>query len=536
MCQLLLVDDEPVLLNSMVDNDWESAGIARVHKAASGLEAAELLKHAPIDIIVTDIRMPGMNGLELCKHVQEHYPRTKCILLSGYGEFEYARQAILHGTVSYLLKPIKDEELLEEVGRIRQQLEQEWKQSLTSEQARHSLRSHLPLLRANLLNALLAGDGLAALDLPRKLAEYQLPFVPEAPCLLMLIRPEGGFGNSEEDSLLYEFAVHNIACEILSGRYTVWYGKDPFGYMCFLLQNKEKSDLRGNEPIPEKAAQLLQGKVAAHLKGQLSVIVSGWSGFPGELAGQYRKALNEFRKLPHSDRGGILHSGAARTQSRSLDCLYSPPSFQQLMEARRWEDARSKLDQVFERMNADRLDTEEHIMEVGYTLMNAFLYYAHMRGHTLLELSGQQLDLTGDPRLFMRSARVREWAEKLLASLEASDGGLEQRDGKSQLISRIHRFIETRIAGDVSLQTIADHVNLHPVYLSSMYKQERQENISDFIMRYRMEKAGVLLHTTDIKIYELASQLGFQNPPYFSKLFKQYYGVTPQEYRDRQTP
>ncbi|WP_028609114.1 response regulator [Paenibacillus harenae] len=534
MLQLLLVDDEPVILQSMVANDWAGIGIGEVYRAASGLEAAEILKNTPIDIVVTDIRMPGMDGLQLCKHIREHYPRTKSILLSGYGEFEYARQAIMYGTVSYLLKPVKDEELMEEVSRVRTFILQEWEEVGSLGRARQTFHEHLPLLKANLLHELLSGAPIPVPELAGKLNEYGLPIEAGAACSLMLLRLEEGFGQSAADAMLYDFAVRNIACEIVEADYNVWTCKDSFGYLCILLQDKEKggSAHRGIDKALDKAAHDLQLKITVLLKGHLSVLISGRGLFPKELADLYRKSLNEFRKVPRSDRGVIIRSVEPRTQSRSLDALYSPPGFQQLLEAGRWADARKKIGDVFEEMRSKKLDTEEHMTEVVYTLMNAFYYIAHLQGKTLLELSGWEADMTADPRTFSLPERVMEWADKALAGMEA--GSIrESKDGKNQLISRIHRFIEERIADDVSLQTIADHVGLHPVYLSSLYKQETKENISDFIMRYRMEKAGVLLRTTDIKIYELASQLGFQNPPYFSKLFKHYYRVTPQEYRER---
>lgn len=535
MIQLLLVDDEPVLLKSMVENDWARIGVGYVFQAASGLEAAEVLKKTPIDIVVTDIRMPGMNGLQLCEHIQEHYPRTKCILLSGYGEFEYARQAIKFGTVNYLLKPIKDEELMDEVSRVKKLTQQEWEHVGSLERARQTLHVHLPLLRSNLLNNLLSGGSLSSSALTERMKEYQLPFVTGMDCSFILVRMEGAFGNSEEgDFLLFEYAVHNIACEILEADYDVWYCKDSFGYLCFLLQDKVKDGSldKVDDKALEKSAYELQLKVAGFLKGQISVLISDWGVFPDELAVHYRKSLNEFRKVPRSDREITIMSGKPRVQSRSLQSLYSPPSIGQLLEAGRWADARNKLSDVFEEMSSKKMDTEEHMMEVIYTLMNAFLYIAHLQGKTLMEVSGWETDVTADPRTLYRTDRVMEWAVGVLQSME-SGSIREFKDSKSQLISKIHRFIEAHIANDVSLQTIADHVNLHPVYLSSLYKQEMKENISDFIMRYRMEKAGVMLGSTDIKIYELASQMGFQNPPYFSKLFKNYYGVTPQEYRDR---
>ncbi|MNC21302.1 HTH-type transcriptional activator Btr [compost metagenome] len=236
--------------------------------------------------------------------------------------------------------------------------------------------------------------------------------------------------------------------------------------------------------------------------------------------------------MPRSERGIIIGSEETHCLSSSLHSLYTPPSFQQLLEAGRWEDARAKLRDVFEEMKAKKLDTEEHMLEIVCSLTNSFLYIAHLQSKTLMEVWGRDADMAADPRKLSQSGRVIEWAEKMLESLE-SGSIREFKDVKNQLMTKIHRFIENRNAEDVSLQTIADHVNLHPVYLSTLYKQEMKENISEFIMKYRMEKSGLLLRTTNIKIYELASQLGFQNPPYFSKLFKNYYGVTPQEYRDR---
>ncbi|WP_217596851.1 response regulator [Cohnella sp. GbtcB17] len=534
--KLMLVDDEPMLLKSMAANDWEKIGIEEVRMASSGLEAAEMLKQAAVDIVVTDIRMPGMDGLELCRHIQERYPRTKCILLSGYGEFEYAREAIRYGTERYLLKPIKDEELINEVAGVKAAIEREWAEIVSFERARQTLFAHLPLLREKLLTELLAGASMPETALAERMDEYRLRLETGKACALLLVRLDEGFGAAGADALLYEYAVHNIAGEILEAGYRVWSCKDDYGYLCLLLQAEPgaggHSDGVLDDLAIETAARELEAKIAEYLKGRVSVLIGGSCLFPDEIAERYRQSVSAFRTVPRSERGVVFRAGEARSLSSSLHALYSPPGLQQLLEAGRWADARAKLAAVFEELKSRELDTEEHMLEIVCALTNAFLYIAHLQSKTLAELSSDDADLATDPLKLSRSGQAAAWAFRMLDRLEAGSVR-EFKDAKYQLIVKIHRFIEERIAEDVSLQTIADHVSLHPVYLSSLYKQETGENMSDYIMRYRMEKAGMLLRTTEIKIYELASCLGFQNPPYFSKLFKSHYGITPQEYRER---
>lgn len=533
MSRILFVDDEPVILNSMIANDWASIGIQEVFKAASGLEAVEILKSTPIDIVVTDIRMPGMDGLQLCKHIQKNYPRTKFILLSGYGEFEYAQKAIRYGTMNYLLKPIKDEELIEEVRRVKQMQQEEWERLGSLKRAERTVHTHLPLLRATLLDDMLTGMRLPNGLLTERMREYGLSFEIGSHCAMLIAR----LNDAEQvldDAELYEFAVYNIASEVLEKSYEVWYCKDASGYLCFLLQDKHNKDASAEHAVQqlEMLADDIITKVAYYLKGDMTVLVGAPRLFPLDIVDQYRKLLNALRKIPYSEHGLIVSTENASQHLRSLEALYQPPTFQQLFEAGRWEDAQQKLQAIDKEVQEKQWDTEEHVNEIAYTLMNAFIYTAHQQGQTLLEMVGFAEDMTTEPELFNRVAQVIDWGTMVIDNLAKSNQP-EFMDSKAQHITRIHRYIEENIAGDISLQAIADHVDLHPAYLSSLYKLEMNENISDFIMRYRMEKAALRLRTTNIKIYELSKQLGFYNPPYFSKLFKYYYGITPQQYRNR---
>ncbi|WP_185602193.1 response regulator, partial [Paenibacillus sp. 598K] len=331
MSRMLFVDDEPVILKSMVANDWASLGIEEVHQAASGLEAVALLEQMRIDIVVTDIRMPGMDGLQLCKYVQEHHPLTKCILLSGYGEFEYAKQAILYGTANYLLKPVSDEELMAEVARVKQAQEEEWERIGSFERARQTLHTHLPTLRASLLSDLLGGMRLPSQVLEERLRDYQIAMRPGEPCVVLMTRLDDS-ESAISDPALYSFAVYNIASELLGPHYAVWHCTDAYGYLVFILQPRERTsgDVGGAEQPLKRLAEELILQVKAYLRGEISVLIGESRTFPLELVDQYRRSLNEFRKVPRSQRGAVVRAGELQLQSRALDTLYSPPSFQQL--------------------------------------------------------------------------------------------------------------------------------------------------------------------------------------------------------------
>ncbi|MBD2846991.1 response regulator [Paenibacillus sp. IB182496] len=527
MIELLLVDDEPMLLQSMIDNDWDAIGIGAVRQASSGQEAAEVLKTHRIDIVVTDIRMPGMSGLELSAHIRDHYPHIRVVLLSGYGEFAYAREAIAYGIVSYLLKPIQDEQLLAEVGRVAAGILKERRHAGDAARAALALRTHLPELRARLLGELLDGTAPAA-ELEARLQEYELAFRPGAACALVLLRLEQAFREDKpQDEALFGYAVRNMAAELLGSAYAVWPGGGEGGYLPLLLLSPGETP----PPLLDLLAEL-QRQVETLLKGRVSALVQPQTQFPGELPSHYRELRNELRKIPRSARGFVLEGGQPRVLAQPLHALYAPPTLQHLLEGGRWQDAQTRLEELLAALASSEAETEEYLHEVYHALRGALVYAAHLQGKTLQELAGWQAELGEDSPVLRRPELMAEWTAAVLRQAEASAGG-ETADPRRELIAKIHRFIERNISGDVSLQSIADHVELHPVYLSSLYKQETEENISDYIMRYRMEKAAMLLRSTNTRIYELAGMLGFVNPPYFSKLFKAYYKATPQEYRDR---
>ncbi|MNN03553.1 HTH-type transcriptional regulator YesS [compost metagenome] len=201
-----------------------------------------------------------------------------------------------------------------------------------------------------------------------------------------------------------------------------------------------------------------------------------------------------------------------------------------MFEVNNWQGIEDKLEAIIQDLGRSADRSLEHIQEARLHLETVFYYFAHKNNKMLSDIVGNPL-LEQPP--FQTPDKLREWALTLIGLLRNYFDS-ERRDSRSVLICKVHAYINDNLHY-VSLQTIADHVSMHPVYLSKMYKLETGRRISDYISQAKMEKAAYLLTHTPLKIYEIAAELGYSNAHYFIKLFKEYADMTPQEFRDRGT-
>ena len=153
MYELLIVDDEQYVLDSLAHTyPWEELHISSVYTASSATEAIDLLTTHNVHLVISDIRMPGLNGLELIEKIRDISPKTKCMLLSGYSDFEYAQRAVSAGVEAYLLKPVKEDELMGTVSNMIEKIRAEGEEVVSRQRTLYSFNEDLPLLRHLLLN------------------------------------------------------------------------------------------------------------------------------------------------------------------------------------------------------------------------------------------------------------------------------------------------------------------------------------------------------------------------------------------------
>lgn len=540
MHQLLIVDDQPDLVDDLAEMlPWHTVGISTVHRAYSAPEALEIVMQHPIDIVITDIRMPGMSGLDLIEHIRASWKKIRCILLTGYDDFEYARRAMKSRANDYLLKPVEDRELLDAVSRAVTEIEEQWKEVSSLRNALQSVKKNLPILRDHLLLDML--DGRRMGDFRERLELLELPFAPSKPVCLMLLRLEDHFDHFDgQDASLMDYAVTNIAAEIFADDFALWQTKDRYGYVAILIQplvGRTIAERAIGEKIEMKALQL-QHNVKRYLKGTVSVLISHWGTMPGDVRNIYEQSVAHFRQHIGGERefllsvGGQANGADGQAQIASvLSHLYEPPLLSHLLEAGQWDAMQNKLDAIFAELEHKWSRSHEHILETYFVIASAFSAAIHKNKLWLADILGEDFQrLVGSPQ-FHTIQQLREWTDRIVAKTRKAME-TESRDSRSAIVKKVQEYVQANL-GEASLQSIAAHVYLNPSYLSKMYKMETGEGISDFLFRLKMEQAIHKLTQTNEKIYEIATSLGYAKTSYFIKLFKDKYGMTPQEYRDR---
>ena len=542
MFELLIVDDEKFILENLATTyPWEQLGIGAVHTASSANEALKLLELYSIHILITDIRMPRISGLELLDMVKNVSPKTKCILLSGYSDFQYAQKALSAGAGAYLLKPVKTKELLSTVSSIIEQIKAEWNKVVSQQRILYTLNEHLPLLKGALLNDLLQGKYIPLPELSKKLDMLNIMIKLSQPFAMMFIRMEQGFERYDDYSRsLMEFGICNIGEEIFGLDFGLWHCKDVNDNLVFIITNKNhldecsESGNRNNRKMLEKYSLQLQESVGLYLKGSISVLISEWGSFPDDVYPFYQRSNVVIRSHPDNVQGFFINSLRmdSKVQFQPLRSVQEPPMLWHLLEAGRWEAAELKFESIMNELKERKTYLHEHLHEVAALLSFSVLQTIHKEGRRLEQFAELRLLENMEHEALRNITSLERWGQRMIQVIK-EDAIKEAKSSQRTIIQKINEFIQVNLEHDVSLQSIAEHVYLHPVYVSKIYKLETGEGISDYIYRLRMERAAHLLSETNERIQEIARKTGYQNPSHFSRVFKKYFNLTPDEYREK---
>lgn len=500
LCRLLIIDDELILRNGLrYLCNWEEHGMIIVGEAANGKEALEKIEELEPHIVLMDIVMPVMNGIDFAKMMQMKYPEIKMIVLSSFSEFDYVREAFKYGVSDYLLKPkLKAEELLSLLEKVKGEL------SL----ARKPI--HKKALPSFLLKELLNPFH----QKPKAYGELHR-VMPEENFILMKCKMDEALEASSESfkERLSEWMRH-----VLRG-YTVL---DTF-------LNNEYIVLINIKPYDEKAVlQTLREAEPNQIVENLRFIVSK-AFVDGSLLMQKSNELSKgLGKMFYFKGKRFILETQIKEEILKKDFDFS--LFISALNGLDIEACKSLLFNYFKEVKIeqeyDEYSFKRFCQNIIYNLINTI-------GHLGFQIN----TLNQDKIRFFRTIDQGIYFEEMVALMEQvfervmilMNSQIEQRN--SVILSKVIQYVEKHYSEEITLSEIADNVHINYYYLSAYFKNQTSENLTAYINKVRVEKAKILLKDENLSIAEVSSLVGFSEHNYFSKVFKKYALMTPTSYR-----
>ena len=540
MLRVFLVEDEIIIRETLRDSvPWAKCGYTFVGEAGDGELALPLIREKRPDVLITDIRMPFMDGLDLSRLVLQEFPQMKIIIISGYDDFEYARQAINLGVERYLLKPITKNNLISVLDEVREKIESEQAQMNYMAQFQEEAQEYEQYARRDFFEHVVTGqlsvqqiyEQAEKLDLDLRARSYAIA--------LFSILPERSFmagsysepGAQVRDALLSHF-LKRKECVLFRWNLSTYAVliKGESEQMADYIRSCIDAVRKQYEPLtpqydwyvavsaPTQRLSALPtcfGEVSRlwayrhiaptqHILTADTVSLLTGTGNNGNLA-----ALDAGKVNPSLLTGMLHRAGAEEVDgfvaeyiNSVSDALESAPFCQYLMLSVRFTAA-------------------EFVVSLGLDQQELF------DGLTCLDLVGQSVTV---------EQLRRYMSDILLRSVQLRDNaaGRQYRTLLKQAVAYIDSHFTDE---DLSLNRVAQEVNISANYLSAVFSQEMGETFIEYITARRMERARELLRETDMRSGEIAAAVGYKDSHYFSFLFKKTQGCTPRDWRaGKETP
>ncbi|WP_059041962.1 response regulator [Paenibacillus rubinfantis] len=518
----LIVDDEHLIRKLIrMRINWEQEGFEIAGEASNAQEAMELVEQQKPDVILTDIYMPVIDGIEFSRSVMEKHPQIKIVVVSGHDEFEYAQQSIKIGVFDFLLKPIRAADLLHVTRKLKQKIEEERSREGELARLKEELARNLPYLREKFLLQWLQGT-LSREEIREQAEYFQLPaFRQESPYQIAVVEITPLAEKHTEEQLI----LLGMACK---RKMELFFQGDPF--VTTLSDTRNQFVLISFRPEGDLAriCEALINRLTGSPKGLVTIGIGRKRHRLQEGHLGYQEACSAIRYKAFVGNNQVI-CYEDMVDSREETYRSNPELLRQLQ----FYISVGSSDRAAEML--------EHIFDVAFSSVSQFrmaamdVIHECQRAAMEQQLEGEQgLDketlvsiITADnlPEL------VQTLKGYILTVSEAIHARRQTKEGN--LIHQVQAYLEQNL-GDpgVGLASTAAAFFVSPGHLGRLMKKETGQTFVEYLTNLRMKKAEGLLKTTDLKGYEIGEQVGITDPHYFSILFKKSTGRSMNEYRN----
>lgn len=529
--RIMLVDDEEEVRKAIIRKmNWEQLGFLMVGDAENGEDALEKLEQMEPDVVMTDIRMPYMDGLTLAEKIRAKYPSVKILIFSGYDDFEYAQRAIKLNAIEYILKPVNGEELADILKRIKNNLDEEIEQRRNINTLQERYLSSLPILRELFLNDLVQRTTDVAMMAP-KLREYGINILDARKYLTAMIhveqvvRMENQVLSQHQE--LIPISVRDFVEDYLRPhcRFAAFNSADGIAVIMAVDKDNTQTGLMNLlNDICKESRRLLDVSITIGVgrscdtlqeinrSYQTSVDALGYRAIVGSGKAIYINDVEPVSrgKLQLDDKGEAELAGAIKFGPREL------------------------IEDVIRNLVARMDDAKVHARQYQVYMLSIVNCMIRLMQQYDLNMS-EMFDSENRYTDMMEGIYCREeFAERIIpVACRMNEALNRERDNTTKKVIReAKEYIRENYSNpELSVEMLCRHLHMSPAYFSTVFKKETGQTYVNYLTEVRLEKAVELLNETDDKTYMIARKVGYQEQNYFSYVFKKQYGVSPTKYR-----
>lgn len=536
--KVFLVEDEMVIRRGIKNSiDWEKEGYIFCGEASDGELAYPMIIKEKPDILITDIRMPFMDGLELCKLVKKELPNIKILILSGYDEFDYAKEAIRLGVTEYLLKPISSGKLLEALNWVSESIRREKEDKDLVRKYMEEMRENTEHEKQKFFEQMIAGN-LSMADALETGKKYEMN-LSAGMYNLLLFRFTLGEENRKSGELLgeAEYAIEKLTERL---EYVFEFQRGVEGWAFLLMADNE-------EQMSERVKELSKD-LEEIMKNYSTIAYFGGIGQPvarlRELEESFREAERALAARFTMELNRIISVEDIR-MAQNVDTLDDI----EIMSFGEIEKTRTMLEKFLNNGAEDEIDEfvdvyinelpEENLKSVlmrQYIIMDAYIVmmsFCEKIEGIEGEMQAQSEELKNSMKTIQTLEEIKNYIRMLLKKIIGVRDTISGRRYSDIIEIAKDQIRKTYMSDEISLNTIAAEVGMSPSYFSSIFSKEMGKTFVEYLTEIRMDRAKELLMCSSMKTSEIGYEVGYKDPHYFSYIFKKTQNCTPKEFRAR---
>jgi len=535
MLKVMIVDDEFYFREALkISIPWNEMGLEICGEAKNGKDALEKVEIFNPDIIIADINMSIMDGLEFIKRIKEKEINSKIIIITGYSEFEYARQAVQLGVYNYLLKPVNEEELVNALLDIKKVIEKESNIKVEIDKLKRQVKDSLPMLKDKFLNELLQGSLIRKDKEILNKMEYLNINTNSKYYLVVSIEMdyEEGYNWDNEEKQLWKFAVSNITSEILAEKFIFDLCYDNDDRICIIIGVNE-AEIRNNfNQLLENKLEYLKAAVYKYLNFTVTIGVGCIKNTLFDIAASYKESIVALKNKLTLGRSRIITYDSVADSEIKVNLFTVEHRSQLLMNMRTGDEkeAINLINQIFNEIREKNIH-HEILFVVCVEMVSSCLEFIAEIGLSFKNIiPNNQLNIIEEIQSKRSIEEIEGWIKGIFRdTLEAANRNKNSK--ASKLVEEVKQYIsEYYYKEELTVDEIAKHLFVNYAHLCFVFKRDTGITINEYLTKFRINKAKELMDSGNTLILDVANRVGYADANYFGKCFKKYFGIAPSKY------